>query len=103
MVLRGGLRKIYLVFNMNQRGQITIFYTFMIGITVIVLALAFAPTLKIFTNDAMDSSNLDCDNSSISYFDQSACIITDVSLFGFIGGLIFIVGSIIGARIVFSG
>lgn len=87
---------------MNNKGQTTFFFTLMLGITVLILALAFAPVLKQFVEDASGSESLDCDNSSISYFDQSACIVADVSIFGFIGGLIFLVGAIVGARIIFS-
>lgn len=90
----------------KKRGQ-TFFYTFMIGVTIIVLALAFAPVLKLFVENARastvgDTLGLDCANASISYFNQATCIVTDVSMFGFIIGLIFLVGAVIGARVVFS-
>lgn len=83
---------------MNNRGQF--FLTFMLAIVVIVLALAFAPVLNVFVNDATDSNNLDCTNTSISIFDKTTCIITDVSPFGFIVGLIVLAGGLIGARII---
>lgn len=89
----------YLVYN--SRGQV-IFYTMMLAIVLIILALAFAPTLKIFVEDASNPDNLDCTNSSISNFDRTACLITDVSMFYFIGGLIFLAGAVIVARVVFA-
>lgn len=88
---------------MNNKGQIPIFFTLMLGITIIVLALAFAPVVKEFVDDARDVNSLGCNNSTISTFDKATCIVADVSTFGFIGGLLMLAGVIIGARLVFSG
>jgi hypothetical protein len=46
---------------------------------------------------------LDCDNSSISDFDQAACVTTDISAPFFIAAIIGLAGVIVGARIVFGG
>jgi len=74
----------------------------MIALVVIVLALALAGPVKSFTDEARNESNMDCDNSSISDFDKGACIVADITLFHFVGGLIFIAGAVLTARIVFG-
>jgi len=90
---------------MNDRGQV-IFFTFMIGLTVLVLAMALAfpvsQAVENTTNNTGNSTtaNLDCGNSSISTFDKGACIVSDISTFYFVGGLIFLVGSILLARVI---
>ena len=90
---------------MNSRAQAAAWaYGFMIGITLIVLSLALAPTLKSFVDDAMgattaDFIGLDCDTSD-SNFIKGVCVITDFSLFYFIGGLLCIGIAFITAKIV---
>ena len=82
-------------------------YGIMLGLTIIILALALAPTGKFFIGSAMnvttgDAIGMDCGNESISSFTKAACTVTDFSLFYFFGGLIFLAGTIIVGRIVFS-
>lgn len=92
---------------MNKKGQVWAF-SLMLGIVIIVIALAFAPLGKTIVDDAMGNSTADfiglnCDNSSISDFQQGACTIVDFSLVYFFGGLILIgVGAIV-AKITFGG
>ena len=86
---------------MNKKGQV-MFFGFMLGLTIIILALALAPAVVDSVGTARNASNMDCDNSSISYGDQAACIATDSLSFYFIGGLIFIGGLVIGAKILFG-
>ena len=91
---------------MNRRGNVMI-YSVMLGVVVIILALSLASVGKEFINDAMnetvgDNLGMDCGNSSISSFTKAACTITDFSLFYFFGGLIFVAGTIIVGRVVFS-
>ena len=91
---------------MNTNGQVA-FYTFMVAVVVIILALAFAPTLKSFTDSArasstVDTVGLDCSNTSISNFDKANCIMTDLTLPYFIIGLIALAGVIIGAKLIFG-
>ena len=99
---------------MNNKGQI-FFYTLMLGILVLVLALALAGPVKevvdstrnqstsvLYTNQSESNPGLDCTNSSISNFDKGACLVSDLSLFQFIGGLIFIAGAIITAKLIFN-
>lgn len=90
---------------MNKRGQV-IFYAFMIGITIIILALALAPAIKSFTDDAMnqtigDKAGLDCNNVSISNFDKVTCNAVDLTAFYFIGGVLMIGLIVLSARIIF--
>jgi len=85
---------------MNNKGQV-VFYGFMLGIVIIVLALALVVPVKEFVDDARDNSQLNC-TSTTSNFEKGACIVADLTIFHFIGGLIFIAGAIIGARIIFT-
>lgn len=93
---------------MNKNGQV-MFFTLMIGLTVLILAMALAFPLKEvidnttnYTGNASTSyanQTLSCNNDSISTFDKGACIVSDLSMFYFIGGLIFLVGSILAAKV----
>lgn len=83
----------------NKKGQVKFLLFLMIGITVIILALAFAPGIKQSVELAMNPSNMDCANVSISDFDKTACIGTDLLTPAYIGGLIFIAISIISGAI----
>lgn len=82
---------------MNNKGQV-IFLTMMIGIVIIVLALAFAPGLKKQIDITRGATGLDCSNNSISTFNQATCIVTDLNMFYFVGGLIFIAGAVLMGR-----
>lgn len=84
---------------LNKRGQV-IFVTLMIVIVVIVLALAFAFPVKQATTQAR--SDMNCSNSSISDYDKAGCITSDLTLFYFIGGAIFLAGVAISARVVYG-
>lgn len=86
----------------NKKGGVWA-YALMVGIVVIVLALALAPAGKKVIDDAMNESTadfigLDCNNDSISNFQKGTCRITDFSLAYFFGGLILIGGGLILAR-----
>ena len=91
---------------MNKNGQV-IFFAFMIGLTVLVLALGLAFPVKQIVDDTTNYSgnstssgqSLNCNNASLSTYDKGACVVADMSMFYFIGGLIFLVGSILAARI----
>ncbi len=90
---------------MEKKGQV-FFFTLMLGITFIVLALALAGPTRSFIDSYRANitdegqPGLDCQNDSISNFDKGACIVTDLSIFHFIGGLIFLAGAVITARAV---
>lgn len=90
---------------MNKNGQV-IFFTLMIGVVVLILTMSFAFPVKQGIEDATNSTgdststiNLDCANESISNFNKATCRIADISLFYFIGGLLFMVGGILAARV----
>ena len=90
---------------MNKKGQV-IFYAFMIGLVIAILALALAPgvqeSINLARNESTDSSiGLDCDNESISNFDKAACTTVDITLPYFIGFLIFLAGAVVLGRMVF--
>jgi len=86
---------------MNKHGQV-IAYTMMLGTCIIILALALAPVLKERIDETRNASNLNCSSATISDYDSATCIVTDFSLFYFVGGLIFIAGAVITARILFG-
>ena len=90
----------------NKKASIQI-YGLMLGLTVIILALALAPAGKEIIESSMnvttgDVIGMDCGNESISNFDRAACTVVDFSLFYFFGGLIFIAGVVITGRIIFA-
>ncbi len=72
---------------MNNKGQMLIF-GFMIMMTIIVLIMGSAPAGQAVLNQTMHVSNMDCDNSSISSFDRTACVAVDMGMFYFLIGLI---------------
>ena len=91
----------------SKRGQVW-GYTLALGLVIIILALALAPIGQEFVNNAMnqtvgDTIGLDCGNESISNFDKGTCVITDFSIAYFFGGLIFIGGAVVVAKLVFGG
>lgn len=85
----------------NKRGQVIIF-AFMLGLTILILALALSFPVKETVMTAMNVDNLDCTNSTISIFDKTTCVVTDLTIFHFIGGLIFVAGAVLAARIIFT-
>ena len=91
----------------NKKGQV-LFYSFMLGILILILALAFTEPVKnqidSIRNATTDEGTvgLDCTNSSISDYDKGACIVADLTIFHFVGGLIFIAGAIITAKLIFQ-
>jgi len=93
----------------NRKGSV-LFYSLMLGLTIIVLALGLAPAVKqqidsVRANQTIEgTAGLDCDevNGTISNYNKAACIIIDLTIFQFIGGLIFIAGAVVTAKIIFS-
>jgi len=86
---------------MNNKGQ-TLFYGFMITVTIIVLALALAPAIKETTDGVRNETYMDCGNTSISDFDKAACVSTDLSSVYFIGGLITLAGAVALGKWIFA-
>jgi len=92
---------------LNKKGQV-FFYTLMLGILIIVLALALATPVKDIVDSARNNvtdegmNGLDCNNASISTYNKGACVVSDLSIFHFVGGLVFIAGAIITAKLIFQ-
>ncbi len=91
---------------MNKKGSVVLF-GLMLGMVIIILALALAPVLQDTVNTAMNSSSgdtfgLDCGNESISNFDKAGCLAVDLGWFYYIGSLIFIGGLVIASKITFG-
>ena len=84
----------------DKKGQISFFYFLMLGIVVLILALAFAPGIKQSVELAMSPAHMDCNNVSISDFQKAACIGTDLITFEYVGGLLFIALAIITGIVV---
>ena len=92
--------------GLNNGGQ-AIFVGLMISVVVIILALALAGPLRETITTARnetsgDTIGLNCTSSEISTFDQATCLITDISLPYFIGGLILIGGAIAVAKLTYE-
>ncbi len=92
---------------MQNKKASVIVYSLMLGLLIMILALALAPAVIESTTGAMNASSgdtqgLDCTNESISSFDKASCIAVDLSAFYFIGALIFISGLIITAKVTFG-
>jgi cellobiose-specific phosphotransferase system component IIC len=91
---------------MNNKGQ-TIFYGLMLGITILVLALALSPAVRDFTTGAMndtvsDTIGLNCSGTTDNFI-KATCIVTDMSLFYFIGILVFMAGAVVTAKFLIGG
>ncbi len=88
--------------NKKALSFATIGVALMVGIVLVVLAMALAPSLNELVTLSTDSNNMDCANESISVFNRVTCISADSSQFLFIGGLLFLAFAIIsGARRLF--
>jgi len=91
---------------MNSKAQV-FFFTLMLGIVIIIVALAFAGPVKDFVDSTRNETTMDggtglnCTSPVISDFDKATCIVTDLTIFHFIGGLIFIAGAVIVVKILF--
>lgn len=92
---------------LNKKGQI-IFYKLMLAIIVIILALSLAAPTKEFTDSARNETTnlggqgLNCTSSTLSDFDQGACMIVDLTQPYFIGALIFIGVSILTIKLIWG-
>ena len=61
---------------MNKKG-LTFFYTFMLGITVIVLGIALASPIREVIYNSMNSTELDC-SAPADIYEQSTCWFLDI-------------------------
>lgn len=88
-----------------NKGGVVFFLKMMLAIVILLLALSFAPAIKIFVDDAMNSTTdtrvgLDCSNNTISDFDKANCLFVDYQTPLFIGFMIFFAGAIVVARFI---
>lgn len=89
---------------LTTKGQV-FFFTLMLGIVIVLLALAFAGALRETVDTAMapstnESVGLDCTNTSISDFDKANCIMVDASQSYFFWGMLALAGIVIGAKVI---
>lgn len=92
---------------MNNKGQV-LFYGLMLGLTILILAFGLAYPVKEQIDSVRNETTIDgttglnCSSDLISDYDKATCVVADLTLFHFIGGLLFIAGAVITARIIFS-
>ena len=89
----------------SSKGQVTQVFSLMVGLTIIILALALAPAISDNTARSRNATDgdligMDCSNSSISDFTKAACIATDISPFWLVATLILIGGAYISFKVV---
>ena len=70
-----------------SKGQVALF-TIGIAVLVFIVVVVFTQPLKQMTEEARDSSHMDCANTSISTGTKLACIVTDLYTFGFIAAVL---------------
>lgn len=92
---------------LNNKGSV-MFYMLMLGVVLIVMALALAPVIKQNNDNVMGANTdtnqgLDCSNSSISDFQKAQCYLVDASAPFFFFGLLSLAGIVIGAKYLITG
>lgn len=96
---------------MNNKGLITALFTIMLGVVIIILALAFAPALNNSINDVRNQTSensltLNCfsgdgvKNNTLNDYEEANCIASDLITPAFIFVLIGVAGVIIGAKLI---
>jgi hypothetical protein len=83
---------------MNNKGQIML-VALMVGVVIIILALAFAGPTKQFVDGARGTDGLNCSSNLLDKYYQADCVATDLLTPAFIGFLIVLGGIIIIARL----
>lgn len=91
----------------NKRGQ-TLFFTFMLGVVILVLGLALFVVVQTFVTDARAPTTdtavgLDCLNSSISDYQKAQCTLTDLSMPYYLIGMIGLAGMVWAAKLIIGG
>ena len=91
----------------NKKGQV-VFYTLMLSMVVFILAMALAPTVKQFVDDAREPTSatqvgMDCNNATISDFNKAGCVLVDLGLPYFFFGMLALAGIIVGAKLIIGG
>ena len=65
----------------KKKAQGNIFFVLMLGVVFILLALAITPGIREVTTGAMNSSEIDCFNESISDQNKAVCDSMDIQPF----------------------
>jgi hypothetical protein len=94
----------------NKKAQAQYAMAFMLAVTVIILALAWAAPVNEITNSARNDSfnggetgsGMNCSSGTISDFTNAGCLVADIGQGYFIIGLLGLAGVIIAARVVFA-
>lgn len=88
---------------LSNKAQVSIL-AFMIGVVILILALAWIFPINQITTMSMSNSStiggMDCNNSSISDYTKATCWIVDIGQNYFIGGIIALAGIIFAAKII---
>ena len=94
---------------MNKQGSVVI-YGMMLAITIIVLVLALAPVVSDAIQSARNETDLTDPNSPVvgmncstttNNFVKAGCLAADISIFYWVGGLLFLAGAVVTAKIYF--
>lgn len=83
---------------MNSKGQ-TAVLGLMIGVFVFMMAMVFIDPIKDVIAESRGTTQLDCDNSSISDGNKATCLLVDLILPYFIAVVLAVAGAWIGAKI----
>jgi len=83
---------------MNKRGS-TAFLLLMLGVVILVLAIALASPINTVVQESRETGQLNCSDDSIDSFKKGACIISDAYSPYFIGILIALGAGLIGGGI----
>ena len=84
--------------NKAQAGNYAL--AFMLAVTTIILALAWAFPVNESTSNA--ATSMDCSNSSISDFTKAGCLVSDMGQGFFIGSIMAVAGIVIAGRVIFG-
>lgn len=76
----------------NKKAQGNLFFVLMMGVIFILLALAITPGIRDVTTDAMNSSQIDCFNESISDQNKAVCDSIDIQPFLYVVAIIGLAG-----------
>lgn len=81
---------------MNRVGQVTLL-ALMVATVIIFLAITLIDPMQ----EQLDATRtqMDCDNSSISDFDQAGCIVADLTIPNFVAFLLGLAGMFVVAKI----
>ena len=89
----------------NNKGQ-TFLLALMVATVFVILALAFAPVIKQFGDEARNDTTdtqigLNCSSDTLTKFDEANCVAIDMMNPYFVGFMIFAgIGAILAARFI---